>query len=607
MAAGRARRHPERLYHCGGQLNINVKKRLLGLLFVLLFALVLVWVWHSSWQRQVKEQEQQAQQQLLVYRTALEAEIARFENIPRVLQSHPDLLAAAAAPTDPRKIAQANQLLERIGRQTGAETLYLMDAHGLTIAAGNWNTPVSFIGQNYRYRPYFQDALRGSFGEFYGVGATTRVPGYFFGLPLGSSDSPSGVLAVKISLLALEHSWQPSRDLVMVVDPDQVIALASRSELKFKTLLPLSSAARERLASTRQYVPMQLEPLQLGLKGRQRQWQDNQYLVSELPLPRLGWRLQLWWPSRPLYTNANLVTATSGVSLIALLLLLLYWRQRRRYIRVQLKAKGELEHKVMERTSALAASNYQLERQVQERIQAEARLRSMQHELIQSNRLAALGQMAASVAHEVNQPLTALKNQSANTLMLAQRGMYPQVEESLQTMGRLVDRMARLTSQLKLFAATRRTTAGRARLQEALDNVLSWLQPKLDEQGISLCHQLDPALCLPMELHALEQVLANLLGNSLDALADKTGGQIGLHADPAQLTLWDNGPGIDAALIDKVTEPFFSTKQLGQGLGLGLAIVRDLVEASGARLSIRQHSEGGAEFMIGWTDEQHKD
>ncbi|WP_232818217.1 sensor histidine kinase [Zobellella maritima] len=574
---------------------------------MLLFALVLVGIWRSSWQRLATEQELQAQQQLLLYRTTLEAEIARFENIPRVLQSHPVLLAALAKPEDPDRITQANLLLERIGRETGAETLYLMDAGGFALATGNWNTPTSFIGQNYRYRPYFKDALQGSFGEFYGVGATTGVPGYFFGLPLGSPNSPSGVLAVKISLLALEHSWQPSRELLMVVDSDQVVALASRPELKFKTLAPLTTEARERLATTRQYVPMRLEPLELGIEGRQRQWQGHRYLVSELPLARLGWRLQLWWPSAPLYAHANLVTATLGFSLVTLLSLLLYWRQRRRYIRVQLKAKGELEHKVMERTAALAASNRQLEWQVQERIQAEARLRSMQHELIQSNRLAALGQMAASVAHEVNQPLTALKNQSANTLMLARRAMYPQVEESLQTMGRLVDRMARLTSQLKLFAATRRTTAGRARPQHALNNVLSWLQPKLDEQGVELHHRLDPELNLPMELHALEQVLANLIGNSLDALAGKDGGLIGLEAGPQRLTLWDNGPGIDAALIDKVTEPFFSTKQLGQGLGLGLAIARDLVEASDARLVIRQHEGGGVEFIIGWTDEQHRD
>lgn len=573
----------------------------------MLFALLLAWIWHGSWQRQAVEQELRAQQQLLVYRAALESEIARFENIPRALRSHPVLTRALASPDDAEAILQANRLLAQLAADTGVEALYMMDGQGTTLAASNWDQPHSFIGQNYRFRPYFTDALEGSFGEFYGVGATTGIPGYFFGLRLGREHGAQGVLATKITLLELERSWQPAQDLVMVVDPDQVIALASRSELKFKTLITLSPPARRRLESTRQYIPMPLQPLALSRQGEQLAWQGHQYRVSELMLPRLRWRLQLWWPSRPLYTTANLVTAAAGLGIVALTLLLLYWRQRRRYVQAQLRAKGELERKVMARTAALAASNRQLERQVQERFQAEARLRSMQHELIQVNRLAALGQMAASVAHEVNQPLTALRNQSVNTLLLAQRGHTEQVEQSLQTMGRLVDRIARLTSQLKLFAATRRKTRGRARLDEALDNVLSWLGPRVEEQAVRL-HRPPGEILLPMELHALEQVLANLLGNSLDALAGSADATITIAAAPHRLCLWDNGPGIAPELLDRVTEPFFSTKQAGQGLGLGLAIVRDLVEASDGRLEIAATAEGGARFTLSWReDEQPRD
>ncbi|PSJ46323.1 sensor histidine kinase [Zobellella endophytica] len=573
----------------------------------MLFALLLAWIWHGSWQRQAVEQELRAQQQLLVYRAALESEIARFENIPRALRSHPVLTRALASPDDVEAVQQANRLLAQLAADTGVEALYMMDERGDTLAASNWDQPHSFIGQNYRFRPYFTDALEGSFGEFYGVGATTGIPGYFFGLRLGREHGAQGVLATKITLLELERSWQPAQDLVMVVDPDQVIALASRSELKFNTLIPLSPPARQRLERTRQYIPMPLQPLAVSRKGGQLVWQEHRYLVSELMLPRLRWRLQLWWPSRPLYTTANLVTAAAGLGIVAFTLLLLYWRQRRRYVQAQLRAKGELERKVMARTAALAASNRQLERQVQERFQAEARLRSMQHELIQVNRLAALGQMAASVAHEVNQPLTALRNQSVNTLLLAQRGHTEQVEQSLQTMGRLVDRIARLSAQLKLFAATRRKTRGRARLDEALDNVLSWLGSRFEEQDVRL-HRPPGEIVLPMELHALEQVLANLLGNSLDALAGRPEATIIIDAEARQLRLWDNGPGIAPELIDKVTEPFFSTKQAGQGLGLGLAIVRDLVEASDGRLEIAVTAEGGARFTLSWREnEQPRD
>lgn len=570
----------------------------------LLFSLLLVWVWLGSWQRQITEQELRAQQQLQVYRAALESEVARFENIPRALQSHPALTQALASPDNADIITKANRLLEQLAAETGVEALYLMSEQGTVLATSNWRQPYSFIGQNYRFRPYFHDALQGSFGEFYGVGATTGIPGYFFGLQLDHEQTARGVLAAKITLLELEKSWQPTSDLVMVIDPDQVIALASRFELKFRTLTPLSPEARQRLNNTRQYAPMPLTPLLLSNHYGQPVWQRTAYRVSELYLPRRQWRLQLWSPSRPLMMNASLVTAVAGFSIIATLLLLLYWRQRRRYLHSQLKAKSELEQKVMARTAALAATNRQLECQVEERFQVESRLRSMQHELIQINRLAALGQMAASVAHEVNQPLTALKNQSANTLMLARRGMYPQVEESLNTIGRLVDRIARLTSQLKLFAATRRKTRGLSRLDEALNNVLGWLSPQLNEQRIRLIRTKTADQMLPIELHALEQILANLIGNSLDALAGRNEACITLEAGDDFLCLWDNGPGIAPELLDKVTEPFFSTKEAGQGLGLGLAIVRDLVEASDGRLEITSSISGGACFTLNWSQNE---
>ncbi|WMC11304.1 ATP-binding protein [Oceanimonas pelagia] len=579
-----------------------MKKRLPWLLALLVFALLLTLVWRASWRHQVEEQELRAQQQLQVYRTALESEITRFENIPRALQSHPVLTRALQYPSRDDAIEQANRLLQHLAQETGVEALYLIGADGVTLAASNWHLPHSFIGQNYRYRPYFSDALRGSVGEFYALGATTRTPGYFFGLHMTGPDGAKGVLAAKITLLPLEHSWQPARELVLVVDREEVIALSSRAELKFRTLAPLTPAARQRLEDARQYTPMPLTPLAVTYDRHQVEWQGEQYGVSELALPRLQWRMQLWWPSRQLAMNATQLSALTGVGLIAVLLLLLYWRQRRRYYRMQLRARSELEQQVMSRTAALAATNRELEQQIQERIQAEARLRSMQHELIHSNRLAALGQMAAGVAHEVNQPLTALRNQSVNTLLLSQHGRHHELEASLQTMGRLIDRIARLTSQLKLFAATRRHTRGQTRLNEALDNILSWLAPRLAEQRIHLERPTADEVILPMELHALEQVLANLLTNSIDALTGTNPARIIITAGPDWLQWQDNGPGISPELADKVTEPFFSTKQTGHGLGLGLSIVRDLVEASDGRLNIQHPPEGGIRFRIDWSN-----
>ncbi|MGO1791806.1 MAG: ATP-binding protein [Oceanisphaera sp.] len=567
----------------------------------MLFILLLIVVWFSSWQRQWQEQEQSAQQQLLVYRTALESEIARFENVPRALQEHPVLLGALTYANDPEAIKKANLLLEQLATATGIEALYMMNDQGVVLATSNWRQPHSFAGQNYLFRPYVYDAMEGSFGEYYGVGATTGIPGYFFGLPVGNARQPQGVLAAKITLLDLEQSWTLSKNLVMAVDSDQVVTLSSSPDLKFKTLAPLTDEALARIAQTRQYYPLPLTPLALSHQQQQQLvWQGIQYQVSEVYLPKNQWRLQLWSPSRPLIQHATLVTSLTAFSIIAMILLLLYWRQRRRYILAQLRAKEELEYKVSTRTSALALSNQQLEHQVTERFQVEAKLRAMQHELIHTNRLAALGQMAASVAHEVNQPLTALKNQSINTKLLLNQGQHTQVVASLEVMGTLVDRIARLTSQLKNFAATRRKTRGECRLDEALENVLSWLNPRLTEQNISLDRSQARDLLLPIELHALEQILANILENSADALTDQPQPMITLSAQPSGLAIYDNGPGIAPELLDKVTEPFFSTKQYGKGLGLGLAIVRDLIEASDGNLTLYSPPAGGTHFILSW-------
>lgn len=558
-------------------------------------------VWFGSWQRQWQEQEQSAQQQLLVYRTALESEIARFENVPRALQDHPVLLDALTHADDLEAINKANLLLEQLATATGIEALYMMNEQGVVLATSNWHQPHSFTGQDYLFRPYVYDAMKGSFGEYYGVGATTGIPGYFFGLPVGDTQPPQGVLAAKITLLDLEQSWTLSKNLVMAVDSDQVITLSSNPNLKFKTLAPLTDEALTRITQTRQYYPLPLTPLALSHQHQQQfVWQGTQYQVSEVLLPKNEWRLQLWSPSRPLIQHANLVTSLTAFSIIAMALLLLYWRQRRRYILAQLRAKEELEHKVTARTSALALSNQQLEHQITERFQVEAKLRSMQHELIHTHRLAALGQMAASVAHEVNQPLTALKNQSINTKLLLNQGQHTQVVDSLDVIGRLVDRIARLTSQLKNFAATRRKTRGQCRLDEALENVLSWLGPRLTEQNISLDSSKVSDLLLPIELHALEQILANILENSADALESQPQPLITLSGQPNELSIYDNGPGIAPELLDKVTEPFFSTKQYGKGLGLGLAIVRDLIEASDGHLTVYSPPTGGTHFILSW-------
>ncbi|WP_435302501.1 cache domain-containing protein, partial [Escherichia coli] len=143
-----------------------------------------------------------------------------------------------------------------LGRAAGladVEAAYLMDTRGLTIAASNWNRPSSFVGQNYRFRPYFEAAMQGLTGRFYGVGATTGKPGYFIAAPLPAEAPARGVVAVKISLDPFEAALAAGGDTVLLADRDGVVFLSTEAEWRYRTLAPLGGDALVRLQGAQQY------------------------------------------------------------------------------------------------------------------------------------------------------------------------------------------------------------------------------------------------------------------------------------------------------------------------------------------------------------------
>lgn len=572
-----------------------------------LFALVLPLAWAAHAYRLksgIDELSHHAAQRLALLSASLDAQLLRFESLPSVLAQHPLLPALLADPQDPVLLGRANALLEQVNDRAGAGMLYLIAADGNTLAASNWRRPDSFVGENYAFRPYFRDALAGRAGRFFAVGATTRVPGFFFAHPVQGSQGVIGVLAVKVELTQLEQTWSDSGEAVMVVDRHGVIALTSNAAWKFGTLAPLNDVSQRELQATRQYYTAGLRPLPL-------EWTDDQrarlggpeYVVGSRALDWLDWRMLMLQDTRPVHAAAWQAVAGVCLVLSALLAAGLYWRQRVRRLRERLAAQAELERIVAERTADLAASNQQLLREISERTVAEQKLRGAQRALIEANRLAALGQMAAGVAHEINQPLAAMRSFAGNALTFLERGRLDALRDNLQQIIGLVERMARLTSQLKVFASRQQASGGTAPAAQAMEVVAGWFRERLAKAGVRLVVD-DAGLQFPLQPQALEQVLSNLVGNALDALAGRADGLIELRTRVAGgrlcLEVADNGPGIAAEVRDRILQPFFSTKPLGQGLGLGLSIVGDLVEAAGGRLEVLDRPGGGALMRASW-------
>ena len=546
-----------------------------------------------------------------LFSAGLKSSIARYDYLPTLLALDPEVARLLREPHDPAQVDRLNRYLARINAEAQSSALYVIAANGTTLAASNWNQPSSYVGSNYAFRPYFRDALAGGTGHFYAVGATTREPGYFLAKPVRDAGRLVGVVAVKIDLAALERTWRQSAEKVMVSDDNGIIALAADPAWKFAALDELDARQRARLTSTRQYYTSPLPRLsvvwhdddQLALDG-------HRYLGNTTPLPILDWRMRILLDLQPLKTTAGLAGLASALACWVVMLLVLYARQRTRRLRERLAARDALERTVTERTAELAEANAQLTREIAERRDTEARLRVTQHDLVQTSRLAALGQMAAGLAHELNQPLAALATYAGNTRQLLARGQRDLAEDNLDQIAALVERMARLTSQLKLYASRRRAEgsgAGTARPDQALDHVRHWMDARFARAGATLITAMPPhAPLLPLEPAALEQVLQNLLANALDAMPpDALRREVRVSAGEDDsgrrwLEVRDSGTGIASELIDRITEPFFSTKPLGQGLGLGLAIVRGLIEDSGGRLGIANADDGGASIMAVW-------
>lgn len=574
---------------------------------VMLALPVLATVYMHRFQAGVDELAVRAQQRLALLSASLDAELLRNQGLPTVLAPHPLLLELLDQPTEPRLVAEVNALFETVRDRTGTGVIYLIDPDGNTIAASNWRRPESYIGENYAFRPYFRDALAGATGMFFAVGATTRIPGFFIAHPVRRNDTVVGVLAIKVELTALEATWAESGEHILVVDRHGVVALSSQPQWKFATLAPLDTASRASLERTRQYFTAPLAPLPLKWIDDRRLTLDGQeYALGSRELRWVDWRMLMLMDIAPAATAARAQALAVALALCVLAIVALYWMQRARRLRERLAAQTVLEQTVALRTADLAATNQRLVSEIAERVRAEDRLRNTQRALIEANRLGALGQMAAGVAHELNQPLAAMRGFAGNSLIFLDRGQLAPLRDNLQQIIGLIERMARLTAQLKVFASRRQGGGGTAPALETMQRVAGWFAQRLQAAGVRLEIESTTAQ-LPLDAGALEQVLSNLIGNALDALAGQAAGVIRLRAGEGGaeggpwLEVCDNGPGIPAELREKITQPFFSTKPLGHGLGLGLAIVGDLVESAGGRLEVGDAAGGGARLRARWS------
>jgi two-component system C4-dicarboxylate transport sensor histidine kinase DctB len=332
------------------------------------------------------------------------------------------------------------------------------------------------------------------------------------------------------------------------------------------------------------------------------------YLYQTMQLPLYGWTIHRFTDLATVREDRRDGTIIGGAIMALIIALVLYVIERHRAYVVEKASAAQLKTQVEERTRDLSESNASLQTEIDEHRHTEARLRTTQNELVQAGKLAALGQMSAALAHEINQPLAAIRTFMASAKVFARRGDLAQVVSNLDLITDLAERMARITGHLKTFA--RKSEPGHpehVRVDRAIDGTLFLLESQIKAAGVVVDKTVEPDLWVLGHAVQLEQVILNLVRNALDAVGDQEDGRITITAQVSesqtsesrvQIKVADNGPGIPANQLDQIFDPFFTTKALGKGLGLGLSISYGIVQDFGGQIHARNLPGGGAELTV---------
>ncbi|TRD17311.1 sensor histidine kinase [Palleronia caenipelagi] len=549
-------------------------------------ALLLAAVFFASLRYFLIDEAQRAGARLTLYRSTVIAEVDRFNHLTKVLAVDPfvsDALTTGRADSLDRRLAG-------FAEASGLDAIFLMDMAGRTISASNAATPNSFVGQNYAFRPYFQDAIRGETGTFYGIGATTGLPGYFIADPVRATDgSIIGVIAIKIDLIPFEQSWRDAGELVLLSNERGIVLLSSEATWRYRSLRALTDLERAQIREARQFAEQPLEPPDWSYTDGPRVRIDGYerlHLVSaELPH---GWNIHYLPSTAQAYTLASLITGFVVVIAAAGLLVFQYVRGQRLNNALRLSEREE---------AALRRANEALAQEVEDRKRAERRLEKTREELARASRLAALGQLSASVTHELGQPIAAMRNHLAAAEISGTQTALS------STLADLVDRMAGITTQLKFFAKSGSEGFEDVDLRACVVSVKELMQTTFDEADTRLrLHLGDEALMVRGARLRIEQVLTNLLRNAIDATHDTCHPSVDVNAGQDTDIVWievsDNGHGLGDTHLDDLLEPFVTTRASGHGMGLGLAISDGILKDHGGHLEARNLPSGGAAFRV---------
>ena len=568
-----------------------------------------------------------AAERLELYAASLEAELARHAYLPSLMAIDADIQALLIDPDNASLRQRADRKLAGINVRAGLGLSFVLGAEGQVLSASDGaHANSASVALARRLAQHLAAGADQTSSHFFASHEAKGSSDYFLLHTIKRGGKRLGQVVVMQNLGPLEANWvaqglRSQGEKILVVDEQEVVIMSSVPVWKNHLLNQGTQAQRAELQSSARYAGPLLsglgrfehEALQqeaalvsvpsLNPNGGSSQGLEQQLLAQERAVLPLALRLvtlsdpaEVWRQARYAAWGGGAIGASTGM-------LALYLASRRRAhaqlfaasTALQL-AHAQLERQVDARTQELSQTNQELKRQIAQRLQAE-------DELMQSAKLAVLGQMSAGIAHEVNQPLTALRALSRNGLLLLEKGRHDRVAENLHSIDAMVERMTGITRQLKSFARKAEAAHAPVLLLSAISGALQLLEHRIKAEQVELVLNVTDELLVRCEPNRLEQVLINLLANALDAMKDARIKRLSISAVlPAEaegqrllVQISDTGAGMAAASLPRLFEPFFTTKPAGQGLGLGLVISSKIIHEFGGNLraSAKSAESGG--------------
>lgn len=544
----------------------------------------------------LQDLEHVSTERLTLYEMTLESELQKYEYLPYLISENGMVSTFLIKGGDKLPI---NRFLYRVNAIAGSSVVYLIDTNGIVMAASNWDRTNNFIGLDLAFRPYFKDAMQGLQGKFFGVGITAGEPGFYISHPIRHEGVVIGVAVAKIALTPLEKLWRKGGETLFVSDSNGVIVLTSRPAWKYMTLTPLDTAILRKIQNQEHYPGLDLRHLPSTTQTRLGMVQEvtigkERFIQNARAIPGTDWKINYLSPQGPLWERTLSVSLITFVFLGLAILTRLFLRERRQ--------------KKLSRQQAIEANhirdiNRQLAQEIEERKKTEQELRDAQEELVQAGKLAALGEMATAIAHELNQPIAATKTYIASCRLMLERDDLSKLEPTLRKISNLGDRMANVTGQLKSFARRSSEKSSEFDLRQAIEEALNLMKHQFHVENCALELSMpDYPVTIKGDRMRLEQVLINLFRNALDALQETESALIGVKLtkvkERAKIHVWDNGPGIAEELGKKIFEPFVTTKKEGSGVGLGLSISYKIIKDMQGDFRATNRDTQGAEFFV---------